>query len=187
MPLFPEYVKRKEVEKQILSEQEIEQIVSRISQEIMKRNSDVSTLLIIGVKRRGDVLAKRIAEKIESIAGKKIEISAIDITFYRDDVQLKAYKYVVKNEMQFDINDKNVVLVDDVIFTGRSIRAAIDALIDSGRPSSIQLAVLIDRKGRELPIQPDYVGQKIEPHPRSQVQVKLKEIDGEDKVIVLEK
>jgi len=172
------------LEKQILSEQEIKRIVSSISREIIEKNPKPSILFIVGVKSRGDVLAKRIAERIESQVGQKIETSAIDITFYRDDVQLKAYKYVVKDEIKFDVTDKNVVLVDDVIFTGRSIRAAIDALIDSGRPKSIQLAVLVDRSGRELPIQPDYVGQKIKASPESQVQVRVKEIDGEDKVIM---
>ncbi|MEE8604511.1 MAG: bifunctional pyr operon transcriptional regulator/uracil phosphoribosyltransferase PyrR, partial [Candidatus Aminicenantaceae bacterium] len=115
---------------------------------------------------------------------KKIEIYAIDITFYRDDVQLKAYKYVLKNEIRFDVADKNVVLVDDVISTGRTIRAAIDVIIDSGRPRSIQLAVLIDKGGRELPIQPDYVGKKIEADSGSVVLVKLKEVDGEDRIII---
>jgi len=183
---FSRFKGRKTLKKQILSEQEIEQIISRIAGEVIKRNPNPSNLIMVGVKSRGDVLAKRIAERIELQVGQKIEISAIDITFYRDDVQLKAYKYVVKDEIQFDVTDKNVVLVDDVMFTGRSIRAAIDALIDSGRPKSIQLAVLVDRNGRELPIQPDYVGQKIKASPESQVQVRVKEIDGEDKVIVIE-
>ncbi len=172
------------MEKQILNKQEIKSIVSRISREIIKKNPQPTTVFIVGVKSRGDVLAKRIAEMIESLVGQKIETAAIDITFYRDDVHLKAYKYVVKDEIQFDVTDKNIVLVDDVIFTGRSIRAAIDALIDSGRPRTIQLAVLIDRGGRELPIQPDYVGQKIKANQNNQIQVKLKEIDGQDEVII---
>ena len=172
------------MEKQILNKQEIKSIVSRISREIIKKNPQPTTVFIVGVKSRGDVLAKRIAERIESLVGQKIETAAIDITFYRDDVHLKAYKYVVKDEIQFDVTDKNIVLVDDVIFTGRSIRAAIDALIDSGRPRTIQLAVLIDRGGRELPIQPDYVGQKIKANQNNQIQVKLKEIDGQDEVII---
>ncbi len=174
------------MEKQILDRKDIERIISRISNQILERNLDPSTLLIIGIKERGDILAKRIAKKIESIDGDKMETSALDITFYRDDVQLKAYKYVVKGEIQFDTTGKNVVLVDDVIFTGRSIRAAIDALIDSGRPKSIQLTVLIDRGGRELPIQPDYVGKQIYTTFDSQVMVNFEEIDGEDKVVMVE-
>jgi len=144
----------------------------------------LTTLFIVGIKKRGDILADKIAKKIGSVEGKKVGTSAIDITFYRDDVQLKAYKYVVKEDNQFDVTDKRIVLVDDVIFTGRSIRAAVDAIMDSGRPKSIQLAVLIDRGGRELPIQPDYIGKEIHADPESDVKVYLKEVDGEDKVVV---
>lgn len=172
------------MKQKILDEDEIEEIIIRISNEILERNLDPITLLIIGIKNRGDILAKKIAERIESTGRKKIATSEIDITFYRDDVHLKAYKYIVKHEIQFDITDKNIVLVDDVIFTGRSVRAAIDELIDSGRPSSIQLAVLIDRGGRELPIQPDYMGKKMFVELDRKVLVHLKEVDGEDKVFI---
>jgi pyrimidine operon attenuation protein/uracil phosphoribosyltransferase len=172
------------MKQQILDEDKIEKIIIRISNEILKRNLDPLTLIIIGIKKRGDILAKKIAKRIEFIKKKKIATSEIDITFYRDDVHLKAYKYIVKHEIQFDIADKNVVLVDDVIFTGRSVRAAIDELIDSGRPSSIQLAVLIDRGGRELPIQPDYIGKKIFVKLDNEVSVHLKEVDGENKVFI---
>jgi len=172
------------MKKQILDEEEIERIINRISNQILERNLDASSLIIIGMKKRGDILAKKIAKKIASIEGKEIATSAIDITFYRDDVHLKAYKYIVKNEIQFDITNKNIILVDDVIFTGRSARAAIDELMDSGRPSSIQLAVLIDREGRELPIQPDYVGKTIFAGSDGEVVVHLKEVDGEDKVFI---
>ncbi len=157
-----------------------------MSDGILRRNPDPFTLFIVGIKKRGDVLARKIARKIESSEKKKVGMSALDITFYRDDVQLKAYKYVSKGEVRFDATDKDVVLVDDVINTGRSIRAAIDAVIDSGRPRSIQLAVLIDRGGRELPIQPDYVGKKLRVQPATDVLVRLKEVDGEDRVIVQE-
>ena len=172
------------MKKQILGEDEIERIIARISSEILKRNSDPSGLIIIGLKKRGDILARRIAKKIESIEGEKIPASVIDITFYRDDVRLKAYKYIDKEDIKFEVDDMNIILVDDVIFTGRSIRAAIDGLIDSGRPRSIQLAVLIDRGSRELPIQPDYVGKKIFVDAENEVLVHLKETDGENKVCV---
>ena len=172
------------MKKQILNKDEIEKNIIRISNEILERNIDSPTLIIIGIKNRGDILAKRIEKRIESIDRKKITTSEIDITFYRDDVHLKAYKYVVKQKTQLDITDKNIILVDDVIFTGRSVRAAIDALIDSGRPSSIQLAVLIDRGGRELPIQPDYIGKKMFVKLDKEVLVHLKEVDGEDKVLI---
>ena len=172
------------MKKQILDEDEIERIITRISSEILERNSDPASLIIIGLKKRGDIIAERIAKGIESINGNKIPASVIDITFYRDDVRLKAYKYINKEETQFDVNDKNIILVDDVIFTGRSIRAAIDGLMDSGRPKSIQLAVLVDRGSRELPIQPDYVGKKLFVDSESRVSVHLKEMDGENKVFI---
>jgi pyrimidine operon attenuation protein/uracil phosphoribosyltransferase len=172
------------MEKQIFDGDDIERTLFRLSDEILAKNTEPSSLVIIGIKKRGDVLAKKIAQRIESLGKEKIEISAIDITFYRDDVKLKAYKYVVKNDIRFDVSDKNVVLVDDVISTGRTIRAAIDVIIDSGRPKSIQLAVLIDIGGREIPIQPDYVGQKMEIELDTEVSVKLKEVDGVDRIII---
>lgn len=172
------------MEKQIFDGDDIERTLFRLSDEILAKNMEPSSLVFIGIKKRGDVLAKKIAQRIESLEKEKIEIFAIDITFYRDDVKLKAYKYVAKNDIRFDVSDKNVVLVDDVISTGRTIRAAIDIIIDSGRPKSIQLAVLIDIGGREIPIQPDYVGQKMEIELDSEVSVKLKEVDGVDRIII---
>lgn len=171
-------------EKQVLDKAGIEEAIIRLSDGILRRNPNPSRLFIVGIKKRGDVLARKIVRRIESSKKKKVEMSALDITFYRDDVRLKAYRYVSKGEICFDARDRDVVLVDDVINTGRSIRAAIDAVIDSGRPRSIQLAVLIDRGGRELPIQPDYVGKKLRLQPATKVLVRLKEVDGKDQVIV---
>jgi pyrimidine operon attenuation protein/uracil phosphoribosyltransferase len=172
------------MEKQILNKNDIKLALARMANEISESGIDLSNLFVIGIKDRGDILAARIGKLLESLNGIKVGVSAIDITFYRDDIKLKAYKYVVKDEIQFDIADKHVVLVDDVLFTGRSIRAAIDVLIDTGRPKSIQLAVLVDKGGRELPIQPDYVGKKISVEPDSWVIVKLQEVDGEDKAFI---
>lgn len=172
------------MKRQILDEEEINRIIDRISYEILERNLDISSLAIIGIKNRGDILAKRIAKKIESIENKKIFTSSLDITFYRDDVHLQAYKHVIKHEIKFDINNKNIVLVDDVIFTGRTTRAAIDELIDLGRAKSIQLAILIDRGNRELPIQPDYIGKNAFVSSDEEVLMHLKEIDGEDIVFI---
>ncbi len=155
-----------------------------MSSEVLERRKDSSQLIVIGIIKRGDYLAERIAKKLESMGGDKVDTAAIDITFYRDDVKLKAYKYVMKDEIDFDITDKDVLLVDDVIFTGRTIRAAVDALMDTGRPRSIQLAVLIDRGGRELPIQPDYCGKKMQPDFNNEVEVKLIEFDKEDEVLI---
>jgi pyrimidine operon attenuation protein/uracil phosphoribosyltransferase len=168
----------------ILDKEEISRIINRMAYEILERNLDIDNLIMIGIKSRGDVLSKRIAAKIESIEKKKIPVSPIDITFYRDDVNLQAYKYTIKHEIKFDINNKNIILVDDVIFTGRTARAAIDELIDLGRAKTIQLAVLIDRENRELPIQPDYVGKKIFVSTNEKIIVHLKEIDGEDAVLI---
>jgi len=171
------------MKKIILDKNDIDKILSRIAIEILEKNLDPSTLFIVGIKKRGDVLAKRLVQKIKTSDGVTVDMSEIDITFYRDDVQLKAYKYVVQDETSFDINEKNVILVDDVLCTGRTIRAAIDVLIDSGRPQSIQLAILIDRGGREFPIQPDYVGKSIHAEPDDDVAVYLRETDDEDKVV----
>jgi pyrimidine operon attenuation protein / uracil phosphoribosyltransferase len=170
--------------KDILTKDDIEKIILRLSMQIRDRNPDPSNLLIVGIKSRGDVLAKRLCEKIQSLENKEVQFSAMDITFYRDDVQLKAYKYVVKDDLPIGVAEREVVLVDDVIFTGRSVRAAIDALMDLGRPKSIQLAVLIARAGRELPIQPDFVGMTIDGDRGSEVFVHLEETDGEDKVSI---
>lgn len=167
---------------QIINEKEIDAMLFRISRGILEKNRELSALIIIGIRNHGDLLAKRIANKIESIEGEKVDTSSMDITFYRDDVNLKAYKYIVKNKILHNIKGRNIILVDDVIFTGRTIRAAIDGLIDCGRPDSIQLAVLIDRGGRELPIQPDYVGKRINANTGKEISVYLKEIDGEDRV-----
>ena len=172
------------MKKTILDKNDIDKILSRIAIEVLEKNLETSSLFIIGIKKRGDILARRLVQKIEAAEGITVDMAEIDITFYRDDVQLKAYKYVVQDETSFDINEKNVVLVDDVIFTGRTIRAAIDALIDAGRPQSIQLAILVDRGGREFPIQPDYIGKSIHADPEDDVAIYLKENDKEDKVVV---
>ena len=169
----------------LLDKKGIDRILTRISSEVLERNQDSSRLIVIGIIQRGDCLAERIADKLESMGDCKIDSAAIDITFYRDDVKLKAYKYVLKDEIDFDITNRDVLLVDDVIYTGRTIRAAVDALMDTGRPKSIQLAVLIDRGGRELPIQPDYCGKKMQADFNNEVEVKLQEIDGEDNVSTL--
>jgi len=173
------------MQKSLLDKKGIDRILTRISSEVLERNRDSSQLIVIGIIQRGDCLAERIAKKLISMGDCKVDTAAIDITFYRDDVKLKAYKYILKDEINFDITRKDVLLVDDVIFTGRTIRAAVDALMDTGRPKSIQLAVLIDRGGRELPIQPDYCGKKMQADFNNEVEVKLQEIDGEDEVTTL--
>jgi pyrimidine operon attenuation protein / uracil phosphoribosyltransferase len=171
----------------ILNPDDLERVIKRISHEILERNRGSENLVIIGLRKRGVPLARRIADRIESFEEKKVDFGKLDISFYRDDFGMKIKSDVEKTEIGFDITDKNVILVDDVLFTGRTIRAAMDAIIDLGRPRSIQLVVLIDRGHRELPIRADYVGKNVPTSRNELVMVKLKETDGEDGVILLEK
>jgi len=169
----------------VLNEKGISRAITRISHEILERNSGAESLVVIGIYRRGSDLAKRIAEKINQIEGIKVPVGLLDINLYRDDIHTKLDQPVIqRTEILFDVIDKKVILVDDVLFTGRTIRAALDAIIDFGRPKSIQLAVLIDRGHREYPIRPDYVGKNIPTSKDDRVGVRLKEKDGEDFVVI---
>ena len=171
----------------LLSEKYITRAISRISHEILERNNGAENIALIGIRTRGVTVSNRLKQKIKDIENADVAIGALDITLYREDVGKGLQKpQLKKTEIAFALEGKHVVLCDDVLFTGRTIRAAIDALMDFGRPASVQLAVLIDRGHRELPIRPDYVGKNI-PTPKSKrVQVHFKEIDGEDKVIIQE-
>lgn len=172
--------------REILGSKDIERVLTRIAHEIIERNKGVENLCLVGIQRGGVHLARRLASQIESIEGGHIDVGALDITFYRDDIFVKKEQPVVRaTAIPFSITGKTVVLVDDVLFTGRSIRAAMDALIDLGRPASIQLAVLIDRGHRELPIRADYVGKNIPTHLNDSVEVYLKEEGMEDKVVLI--
>lgn len=172
--------------KEILGSKDIERALTRIAHEIIEKNKGVESLCLVGIQRGGVHLAKRLASHIESIEGGHIEVGALDITLYRDDIFVKKEQPVVRSTaIPFSITGKTVVLVDDVLFTGRSIRAAMDAIIDFGRPASIQLAVLIDRGHRELPIRPDYVGKNIPTHLNDRVEVYLREEGREDKMILI--
>lgn len=149
-------------------------------------NKDVENLVIIGIKTRGEYLAKRIANKIKEISGSSVLTGTIDIGLYRDDFKnKKLWPDLKKSEIPPDIEGKNIILVDDVLFTGRTVRAAINAIMDYGRPSSIKLAVLIDRGNRELPIQADYIGKTIKTKPDQQVNVYLKEVDKREEVEIV--
>ncbi len=173
---------------EIMDESAISRAITRISHEIIEKNKGVEKLVLIGIQRRGVPLAKRIAEKIKSVENREIPVGILDITLYRDDLSLLNEHPVINGtEINFDIANKKVVLVDDVIYTGRTVRAAIDALMDINRPQMIQLAVLIDRGHRELPIRADYVGKNV-PTSRSEiVHVNLLEIDGENSVTISNK
>ncbi len=171
----------------IMDKEAMARTLRRISHEILEKNKDVSNIAIVGIRDRGAHLAERIANIIEKIEQQKPPVGILDITLYRDDFTRIAPNPVVhKTEIGFDITAKAIILVDDVLYTGRTIRCALDALIDFGRPKCIQLAVLVDRGHRELPIRPDYVGKNIPTAQNETVQVKLKESDGTDEIVVQE-
>ncbi|MBI4825948.1 MAG: bifunctional pyr operon transcriptional regulator/uracil phosphoribosyltransferase PyrR [Nitrospirae bacterium] len=168
--------------KEILNSTEIEKAVTRIAHEIIERNGGTDNLCLIGIQRGGVVVANRLASQIKSID----EIGSLDIALYRDDINTKHEQPVVRStDIPFSLNEKTVVLVDDVLFTGRSIRAAMDALIDFGRPARIQLAVLIDRGHRELPIRADYVGKNIPTSFSDTVEVNLHDNSKDDSVMLI--
>jgi len=165
----------------------LKRIVTRIAHEIVERNKGIDDLVLVGIKRRGVPLAQRIAERIHEFEGRSPVQGSLDITLYRDDLSMVAQQPVVGgSEIPVDVRGKVVVLIDDVLYTGRTIRAAMDALIDFGRPRSIQLAVVIDRGHRELPIRADYVGKNVPTSRREVIGVKLLEVDGVDSVVIKE-
>ncbi len=171
----------------IMDADKMDRSITRIAHEILENNRSIDDIVLVGIRRRGIPLSKRLAEKINKIENYEMPIGVLDITLYRDDLsQLKDKPVVKKTELPCEITGKNVILVDDVLFTGRTVRAAMDALIDLGRPKSIQLAIMVDRGHRELPIRADYVGKNIPTSNKEVVDVMLEEIDGEDKVIIKE-
>jgi pyrimidine operon attenuation protein/uracil phosphoribosyltransferase len=169
----------------ILDKDGIDKAIARISHEIVERNKNIGDLVIIGIRNRGEYLGRRVAERIEKITASKVPFGILDITLYRDDLTEVAEQPILKETViGFDITGKKVVLVDDVLFTGRTIRCAMDQLVDFGRPSVIQLAVLIDRGHRELPIRADYVGKNVPTSLDEIIEVRLKEVDKIDEVII---
>ncbi|MEX5284426.1 bifunctional pyr operon transcriptional regulator/uracil phosphoribosyltransferase PyrR [Selenomonas sputigena] len=165
----------------------IRRALTRISHEIVEKNKGTKNVILVGIRTRGIPLAERIASEIEKIEGTKPAMGILDITLYRDDLSTLSYQPVVREtEIPYDITGKTIVLVDDVLYTGRTIRAALDALIDMGRPKSIQLAVLIDRGHRELPIRADFVGKNVPTSSKEEIRVVLKENDGDEKVVLSE-
>lgn len=169
-----------------MSKEQMRRALIRISHEILEKNQGVDDMMLVGVHTRGVPIAKRVQTIIQGFEGKKVPVGALDFRFYRDD--LKDTQSIGESQtlIPFDITDKNIVLVDDVLFTGRSIRAAMEALIDIGRPKSIQLAVLVDRGHRQLPLRADYVGKNIPTSLKERVDVLLSEIDGDDSVVLKE-
>jgi pyrimidine operon attenuation protein/uracil phosphoribosyltransferase len=171
----------------VMDTQSIARSLVRIAHEILERNRGTADLAIVGIRTRGDVLARRLAAAIERIEGEQVPVGSLDITLYRDDRNdRQADPTVAKPEIPFPVTGRKIVLFDDVLFTGRTVRAALDALVDIGRPASIQLAVLVDRGHRELPIRPDFVGKNLPTSARERVTVRLNETDGADEVVIEE-
>ncbi|WP_338469886.1 bifunctional pyr operon transcriptional regulator/uracil phosphoribosyltransferase PyrR [Niallia sp. XMNu-256] len=174
----------------VLDEQAIRRALTRIAHEIIEKNKGIDHLLLVGIRTRGIYIANRLAERIKQIEGKSVPVGDLDITLYRDDLSVKTVNQepLVKGlHIEQNIQDQTVILVDDVLYTGRTVRAALDAIIDSGRPSAIQLAVLVDRGHRELPIRADYVGKNIPTSSSEKIVVELSEVDSSDQVSIHEK
>jgi pyrimidine operon attenuation protein/uracil phosphoribosyltransferase len=171
----------------LLSASEIERTLVRLAHEIVERNNGASNIGLVGIKRRGVPLAQRISKLIETIEKAPVQTGVLDISFYRDDLSTKDKKPVVeKGDIGFDVNGRDIILMDDVLYTGRTIRAALDALFDHGRPKSVQLLVLIDRGHRELPIEARFIGRTVPTSRREIIEVKLKEIDDDEQVVLVE-
>jgi pyrimidine operon attenuation protein/uracil phosphoribosyltransferase len=171
----------------LLDAEDVRRALTRIAHEIIERDKGAADVVLVGIANRGDDLARRLAAEIQRIEGTEVRVGVLDITFYRDDIGLKAEAPEVhETRIPFDISGTTVVLVDDVLFTGRTIRAAMDALMDFGRPRRIQLAVLVDRGHRELPIRADFVGKNVPTRRADDVRVLVAELDGDDAVVVEE-
>lgn len=171
----------------VMDAERVGRSLTRIAHEIIERNRGVGDIALVGVRTRGVPLAKRIAANLQEITGQEVPCGALDITLYRDDLMRHAIgpqPIVRSTDIPFTIDNRHIILVDDVLFTGRTIRAALDALIDFGRPQTIQLVVMVDRGHRELPIKADYVGKNVPTSRRETVQVKLTETDGADEVAI---
>ncbi len=173
---------------QLMTGSEIDRTLTRLAHEIIEKNDSLEDVVLIGVRRRGVPLAQRLAGKIARVVKREIPVGVLDITFYRDDLSTVDQKPVVQaSDIQFPITDKDIILVDDVLYTGRTTRAALDALFDLGRPRRVQLLALIDRGHRELPIEARYVGKYVETTDREIIEVKLEEVDQNERVMLVER
>ena len=172
---------------QLMSASEIDRTLVRLAHEVLEKTKDLDQLAFIGIRRRGVPLAQRLSSKIESLENRKVPVGILDINLYRDDLSTVDVKPVVSStEIAFSVAGKDIILMDDVLYTGRTIRAALDALVDLGRPRAIQLVCLIDRGHRELPIRPDYVGKNVPTSRHEKVAVRLEEVDGVDEVVLIQ-
>ncbi len=169
----------------IMDKEAIKRALRRIAHEIVEKNKGISNVVLIGIRRRGVPLAQRLQQFLKEIEDIEVPVGSLDITLYRDDLNLRLEQPKVgKTEIDFPIENKDVILVDDVLYTGRTVRSALDALMDMGRPKTVQLAVLVDRGHRELPIRADYVGKNVPTSRKEQIEVRLEEIDGIDEVVI---
>ncbi len=175
-----------DIKSKIADSQGLNRILTRIAHEILERNKGSNNLVLMGMRTRGEFLANRIFQKIKEIEKIKLPLGILDVTLYRDDfrTRLKQPEVSVSN-ITFDINEKDIILIDDVLYTGRTVRSALNAIMDMGRPNSIQLFVLVDRGHRELPIRADYVGKNIPTSQDEEIKVKMSEIDGEDAIYLV--
>ena len=173
-------------EKKLLGADDIRRAVARLAHEVVARNQGIESLVLVGLRTRGIPLARRLQQRIVEFEGAEVPLGELDITLYRDDVYQRAPRALSRTSIPVDISEQTVLLVDDVLYTGRTIRAALDALIDLGRPRAIQLVCLIDRGHRELPIRPDYVGKNVPTSRHEKVAVRLEEVDGVDEVVLIQ-
>jgi pyrimidine operon attenuation protein/uracil phosphoribosyltransferase len=171
----------------VMDAEAISRAITRIAHEILEANKGASNIALVGIVTRGARLAEELARKILEIEGAEVPVGTLDISFYRDDLAIRLSPEVHRTDIPFDVEGRDVVLVDDVLFTGRTIRSAMDALMDYGRPHSVQLAVLVDRGHRELPIRADFVGKNVPSSARERVKVYFESIDGHDSVEILER
>jgi pyrimidine operon attenuation protein/uracil phosphoribosyltransferase len=173
-------------QKQLLGADDIRRAVARLAHEVVERNAGVDSLVLVGLRTRGVPLARRLQKRILEFEGVEVPLGELDVALYRDDIHRRAPRTLSPTTIPVAIEERTVVLVDDVLFTGRTIRAALDALIDLGRPRAIQLVCLIDRGHRELPIRPDYVGKNVPTSRHEKVAVRLEEVDGVDEVVLIQ-
>ncbi|MBU0473985.1 MAG: bifunctional pyr operon transcriptional regulator/uracil phosphoribosyltransferase PyrR [Bacteroidetes bacterium] len=176
-----------DIKAKIMDSRDLDRTVTRLAHEIIEHNKGSENIVLLGMRTRGDFLAKRIQAKIHSIEGVKPNLGTLDATLYRDDFRIRLKQPEVSvTDISFDISEKDVILIDDVLYTGRTVRAALDAIMDLGRPNTIQFCVLVDRGHREMPITADYIGKNIPTSINEEVKVKMTEIDDEDSVYLVE-
>ena len=177
----------KKVKATLLSKSDFTRTVTRLVHEIIENNSDIENTAIVGIRTRGEFLANRIASQVNKLTNKKVDFGIVDVTFYRDDFKTNlGSPKVGPSKIEFDINEKNIILIDDVLYTGRTVRAAMDEIFSYGRPASIQLGVLVDRGHRELPLKANYVGKNYPTSFNEHIHVHLEEEDGEDSILLME-